>query len=62
MFAITPDGDVRHRWWNGTEWVPWQPVAGAPAGARAVSCAWVGDRLDVFVRGADDQVWYGRLG
>ncbi len=49
VFAIGADGVVRHRWWNGSEWVPWEDVDGAPAGAEAVTCSWIGDRLDVFV-------------
>ncbi|MGH2498661.1 MAG: hypothetical protein ACRDF0_00990 [Candidatus Limnocylindria bacterium] len=53
VFAIGTDGVLRHRFWDGREWVPWADVAGAPRGATAVACAWSGVRLDVFVRGAD---------
>jgi hypothetical protein len=24
VFAPGRDGRLWHRWWNGTEWVPWQ--------------------------------------
>jgi len=42
VFAIGIDGALRHRWWNGTRWVEWQDVAGAPRAGRAVACAWSG--------------------
>ncbi|HEX9268212.1 MAG TPA: hypothetical protein VF998_00075 [Candidatus Limnocylindria bacterium] len=50
VFAITPEGEVRHRWWDGRRWVEWETIAGVPAGPTALSCAWSGDRLDLFVR------------
>ncbi|MEA2660745.1 MAG: hypothetical protein QOH08_317 [Chloroflexota bacterium] len=60
MFAFGTDGRLRHRWWEGTRWVDWEVVPDAPRG-DAVSCAWSGTRLDVFVakRGAD--LWYRAL-
>ncbi|MGH2452055.1 MAG: hypothetical protein ACRDGE_12480 [Candidatus Limnocylindria bacterium] len=61
VFAIGRDGVLRQRWWDGREWVPWRAVPGAPAGATAVACAWIGERLDVFVRSADGDLWYAAL-
>jgi hypothetical protein len=61
VFAIGTDGVLRHRWWDGRRWVDWRAVEGAPPGGRAVSCAWSGERLDVFVRGADDVLYYANL-
>jgi len=61
VFAIGVNGVLRHRWWDGTRWVEWQDVAGAPAGGRAVACAWSGDRLDVFLWGADGGLHYADL-
>ena len=61
VFAIGMNGVLRHRWWDGTHWVEWQDVAGAPAGGRAVACAWSGDRLDVFLWGADGGLHYADL-
>jgi len=60
VFAFGTDGRLRHCWWDGSRWVDWEIVAGAPPG-DAVSCAWSGRRLDVFVatRGAD--LWYCAL-
>jgi phage terminase large subunit-like protein len=52
---------VRHRWWDGARWVDWEHVPGAPGGARAVACSWIGDRLDVFVTGPEGSCWYAAL-
>jgi hypothetical protein len=49
VFAPGEDGRLWHRWWDGREWVAWQPVAGAPGGVTAVAADWVGGRLDVYV-------------
>jgi hypothetical protein len=48
---------LRHVWWDGTRWVEWEIVAGAPRG-DAVSCAWSGRRLDVFVSSHAAELWY----
>lgn len=61
VFAIGTDGALRHRWWDGKEWVPWETVEGAPAGGWAVACSWIGDRLDVVLWGADQELWYAAL-
>ena len=61
VLAIGKDGFLRHRWWDGTNWVDWRVVEDAPRGGRAVSCTWSGDRLDVFVWGADGAVQYADL-
>jgi hypothetical protein len=61
VLAIGTDGVLRHRWWDGTRWVEWRDVAGAPRGGRAVSCVWSGARLDVFVWGADGALHYADL-
>jgi len=61
VLAIGKDGLLRHRWWDGTRWVDWRVVEDAPRGGRGVSCAWSGDRLDVFVWGADGAVQYADL-
>ena len=61
VFAIGKDGVLRHRWWDGTRWVEWRDVEGAPQGARAVSCAWSGVRLDVFVWAPDGALYYADL-
>jgi hypothetical protein len=61
VFAVGTDRVLRHRWWNGEQWVPWEAVAGAPEGGRAVACSWIGGRLDLFVWGMDDELWYSAL-
>lgn len=61
VFAVSTHGSLQHRWWDGKEWVPWETVSGAPRGGEAVTCTWVGERLDVFVWGADREVWYSAL-
>jgi hypothetical protein len=58
VLAVDASGVIQHRFWNGKEWVPWRKLDGSPAGAKDVACSWSGSRLDVFVRGPDDDVWY----
>jgi hypothetical protein len=57
VLAFDRAGVLRHRWWDGAQWVEWHAVPGAPAGER-VSCSWSGDRLDVFVTSASGELWY----
>jgi hypothetical protein len=61
VLGIGTDGVLRHRWWDGTRWVEWREVPGAPRGGRAVTAAWSGSRLDVFVWGADGALHYADL-
>jgi hypothetical protein len=61
VLAPGDDGRLWHRWWDGTEWVPWEVIAGAPGGVTAVAASWVGDRLDVYAVGADRSLWYVAL-
>ena len=56
MFAIGRDGTLRHRWWDGSAWVPWRDVD-APRGGLAVSCTWIGGELRVFLVQGDRAVW-----
>ena len=60
MFAFGTDGQLRHIWWDGTRWVDWEIVPDAPQG-DAVSCAWSGRRLDVFVATRGAELWYHAL-
>jgi hypothetical protein len=41
--------------------VPWEQVAGAPAGVLSVAASWVGGRLDLYAVGADRSLWYVAL-
>jgi hypothetical protein len=58
VLAIDRSGVVQHRFWDGKEWVPWRELEGSPRGPSGVACAWTGSRLNVFVRGPDDDLWY----
>ena len=60
MFAFAADGQLHHTWWDGSRWVEWEIVAGAPRGDW-VSCAWSGRRLDVFVGTHGADLWYNAL-
>lgn len=61
VFAVGRDGVLRHRWWDGTRWVDWEDLEDAPHDGAAVSCSWVGNRLDVFVTGPNGLLWYKAL-
>jgi Repeat of unknown function (DUF346) len=60
VFALDRDGRLAHRWWDGTRWVTWEVVRGAPLG-DSVSCTWSGERLDVFVSRHGGALWYNAL-
>ena len=61
VFAVGADGVLRHRWWDGIRWVDWEDVEGAPHDSSAISCAWVGDRLDLLVTAPDGRLWHAIL-
>jgi hypothetical protein len=63
VFAVGTDGVLMHRRWDGGEqrWRPWRPVEGAPRGGTGVGCSWAAGRLDVFLRGPADELWYSAL-
>lgn len=58
VLAIDRAGVVQHRFWDGKDWVPWRELEGSPRSPTGVACAWTGNRLDVFVRGPADDLWY----
>lgn len=61
VFAPGDDGGIWHRQWNGSEWLSWDRVRGAPPGVTAVSADWVGGRLDLYARDGDGALWYIEL-
>jgi hypothetical protein len=61
VFAVGTDGVLRHRYWDGSRWVEWTEVSEAPRDANAVACGWSGNRLDLFARVADGELWYCAL-
>ena len=61
VLAVGSDGTVAHCWWDGTAWVPWRELAGAPR-AVAVSCSWIGGELRIFVVDAARSVWCVTMG
>jgi hypothetical protein len=58
-FARGPDGQLWHRWWNGTQWSGWERLGqqlfpGTGPAAASMSPG----RLDVFVEGTDHHLWH----
>ena len=54
VFALGTDSAMWHRSFNGVSWGPWESLGGGlKSGPGAVS--WGPDRIDVFVRGNDEQ-------
>jgi hypothetical protein len=49
-FAVLSDATVRHRWWDGKVWNPWETLGGKFAAGPGVLAAvsWGQSRLDVF--------------
>jgi hypothetical protein len=58
-FVRGADGQLWHRWWDGTTWRGWEPLGGLlyPGTGPGVA-AWGPGRLDVFVTGSDRQLWH----
>jgi hypothetical protein len=57
VFAIFPDGTLQDRYWDGTEWHPWESLGGELTGQPAAS-AWSAERIDVFAPGRDGRLWH----
>jgi hypothetical protein len=58
-FVRGTDGQLWHKWWNGTSWSGWEPLGGQihPGTGPAVA-TWAPGRLDVFVEGTDKQLYH----
>ncbi|OLE23198.1 MAG: hypothetical protein AUG44_22745 [Actinobacteria bacterium 13_1_20CM_3_71_11] len=57
VFAPGADTTVWHRRWNGTVWLPWEPLGGATIGGGFDAVGWDAGLVDLFVVGTDDRVW-----
>jgi Arylsulfotransferase (ASST)/Repeat of unknown function (DUF346) len=58
-FIRGTDGQLWHKWWNGTTWSGWEPLGGQiyPGTGPAVA-TWAAGRLDVFVEGTDRRLYH----
>ena len=58
VFAIFDDGQLWDRYWDGTNWHPWESLGGdLQAGSTPAAAAGGPDRLDVLALGRDGQTW-----
>lgn len=60
VFSAGVDGQLNHKWWDGSSWHNWQTLGGTFKGGPA-AVSWGKKRIDVFVRGMDDHLghfWY----
>ena len=56
VFARSPNNEIWHKNWNGSEWSDWDNMYGnATSDPAAVS--WGQNRVDLFVRSTDNAVW-----
>ena len=53
VFAAGADGQLNHKWWNGSKWSAWDWVGGV-FDDNAAAVSWGLYRFDVFVRGLID--------
>jgi len=63
LFGVGTDGNLYHKVWNGSSWGAWEndvghPPPGIAAGSGPAVSSWAANRLDVFVRGADNAIWH----
>jgi hypothetical protein len=56
VFARGGSNAIYHRWFDGTAWRGWEPMAGAATSQPAAASAGAG-RLDVVVRGPNGAMW-----
>ncbi len=58
VFAIFDDGQLWDRYWDGTNWHPWESLGGDLLASSTPAAAASGpDRLDVLALGRDGQTW-----
>jgi hypothetical protein len=55
VFATGANGQLNHKWWNGSSWSAWQNLGGTFKGAPA-AVSWGPNRIDLFVQGMDDHL------
>ena len=55
VFSAGTDGQLNHKWWDGSSWHNWQTLGGSFKGGPA-AVSWGPNRIDVFVRGTDDHL------
>jgi peptide methionine sulfoxide reductase MsrB len=61
VFAAGADGQLIHKWWDGSAWSDWDRIGGAFHGNPA-AVSWGTKRIDVFVQGTDNHLghlWRG---
>ena len=68
VFARGSGGEVRHKWWDGQAWSPFEslgmPVRAdteprpLPSTGAIAACSWGVDRLDVFTRAVDGNLYH----
>ena len=68
VFARGSGGEVLHKWWDGKAWSPFEslgmPVtadtepAPLPSTGAIAACSWGEDRLDVFTRAVDGNLYH----
>ncbi|MBS2966790.1 hypothetical protein KGA66_27385 [Actinocrinis puniceicyclus] len=63
LFAVGRNGDIWHNVYTSGTWLGWNdelqpPPPGVASGASVSVATWGGNRLDVFVRGADNAIWH----
>lgn len=58
-FVRGGDGQMWHKWWDGSAWSNWEPQGGVLTSAPA-AVSWGPNRIDCFVRGTDMQMWHKR--
>ncbi len=54
-----PDGALWDRYFDGSDWHPWESLGGELAmGVAPAASSWGAERLDVFATGTDGRVWH----
>jgi hypothetical protein len=61
VFAAGPDGNLQHKWWDGSKWSAWDWVGGFFQGNPA-AVSWGPNRLDVFAWGNTQHLGHLWLG
>jgi hypothetical protein len=58
VFVRGTNTHLMHRWYSGGVWSAWQDLGGElQAGSSPAAVSWGPDRIDLFVRGLDNELY-----
>jgi hypothetical protein len=62
VVVLGTDGQLWRKGYNGTAWLPWEPIPGGWTTKAGTVCRPTTSLIDVFGRGSDGQMWQTQIG